>query len=156
MIKQLDMKHLFLILTLVFCVLTACDNGQTEGLSTDLVNNSKSASQSSGKEAAITFDKEEHNFGTLLQGEVVSYSFHFTNTGNMPLIISNVQTSCGCTAGDYPREPIAPGKDGVIKATYDSKGHHGMQNRWLTVVSNTNPASTKLHLKAKVQTPDQY
>lgn len=150
------MKHLFLALIFAAFLLTACNDGKKGGLSTDLVTNPKSASQSSGKEAAITFDKVEHDFGTILQGEVVSYSFHFTNSGNAPLLISNVNTSCGCTVGDFPRDPIAPGKDGVIKATYDSKGHHGFQSRWLTVVANTNPNQTKLRLKATVQTPDQY
>lgn len=141
---------------LASCLLTACNNSNQEGLSTDLVNNPKSASQSDGKEAVISFDKLEHDFGTILQGEVVSYSFHFTNKGNAPLIISNVKTSCGCTVGDYPHEPVNPGKEGIIKATYDSKGHHGVQSRWLTVVANTNPADTKLRVKATVQTPDQY
>lgn len=150
------MKHFFLALFFASLVLTACDSGNKEGLSTDLVTNPKSASQPSGKEPVITFDKAEHDFGTILQGEVVTYSFRFSNTGNAPLIISNVQTSCGCTVGDFPREPIAPGKDGLIKATYDSKGHHGFQNRSLTVVTNTNPNQTVLRLKATVQTPDQY
>lgn len=151
------MKRYF-ILALLFatCLLTACNGGSGEGLSTDLVNNPKSASRSSDKEPIITFDKTEHDFGTLLQGEVVTYSFHFTNTGNAPLLISNVSTSCGCTVGDFPREPIAPGKDGNIKATYDSKGHHGFQSRSLTVVSNTNPNQTVLRLKGSVKTPDQY
>ena len=152
------MKHFFHALAFAFCLFAfaSCGNDNKEGLSTDLVTNPKSASQSSGKEAAIAFDKAEHDFGTILQGEVVTYSFHFTNSGKSPLIISNVQTSCGCTVGDFPREPIAPGKDGLIKATYDSKGHHGFQSRSLTVVSNTNPNQTVLRLKATVQTPDQY
>ena len=138
-------------------LLSAC-NGKDGGgnLSTDLVTNPKSASSVSEKQPLITFDKTEHDFGTLLQGEVVTYSFHFTNTGNAPLLISNVNTSCGCTVADFSREPINPGKDGYIKATYDSKGHHGFQTRSLTVVSNTNPNQTVLRLKGTVQTPDQY
>ena len=142
---------------LALCLLAACnDNPKEEKLSTDLVTNPKSATKPSDKQPIITFDKTEHDFGTILQGEVVTYSFHFTNTGSMPLIISNVSTSCGCTVGDFSRAPIEPGKDGFIKATYDSKGHQGFQSRSLTVVSNTNPNQTVLRLKATVQTPDQY
>lgn len=154
----MNTKRFFLALILALGLFSACDNGQKqkEGLSTDIVNNPKSATTSHAKEAAISFDKTEHDFGNLLQGEVVTYSFHFTNTGNAPLIISNVKTSCGCTAGDFPREPIAPGKDGIIKATYDSKGHHGFQTRTLTVIANTNPNQTQLKLKGTVKTPDQY
>ena len=116
----------------VTMAMSGCDNKDDGKLSTDLVTSPKSAS------------------------EVVSYSFHFTNTGNMPLIITEVGSSCGCTVGDYPHEPVAPGKKGDIKVTYDSKGHHGFQSRSLTVMSNTNPAKTILRIKGTVQTPDQY
>jgi len=152
----LNIKCVLFAFIVALCLMSACKQKSEGNLSTDLVTSPKSATQTSNKQAAIKFDKEEHDFGTLLQGEVVSYSFHFTNTGNMPLIISEVGSSCGCTVGDYPREPIAPGKTGDIKVTYNSAGHHGFQSRILTVMSNTNPAKTTLRIKGKVQTPDQY
>ena len=152
----LNIRFLLAALVMASCLLLACKEKSGGNLSTDLVTSPKSATQTSNKQAAIKFEKEEHDFGTLLQGEVVSYSFHFTNTGNMPLIISEVGSSCGCTVGDYPREPIAPGKTGDIKVTYNSAGHHGFQSRFLTVMSNTNPAKTTLRIKGTVQTPDQY
>ena len=151
----LNIKYIFVI-AVTMCVMIACGGKDGDNLSTDLVTNPKSATETSNRQAAIKFDKEEHDFGILLQGEVVSYSFHFTNTGNMPLIISEVGSSCGCTVGDYPREPIAPGKKGDIKVTYNSTGHHGFQSRTLTVMSNTNPAKSTLRIKGKVLTPDQY
>ena len=154
--KVLNIKHLLLLFIMALCVMPACKEKGSGNLSTDLVTSPKSATETSNKQAAIKFEKEEHDFGTLLQGEVVTYSFHFTNTGNMPLIISEVGSSCGCTVGDYPRKPIEPGKTGDIKATYNSSGHHGFQSRFLTVMSNTNPAKTTLRIKATVQTPDQY
>lgn len=151
------MKHLLSVLVMALCLFTACNNGNDDRkLSTELVNNPKSATQPSDKQPIITFEKTEHDFGTVLQGEKVTYSFHFTNTGNAPLLISTVNTTCGCTVGEFSKEPIAPGKSGVIKATYDSKGHQGVQTRNLSVVSNTNPGQTTLRLKATVQTPDQY
>lgn len=152
-----QMKLILPVLALAVGLLVSCGGHGNEGhLSTDLVTNPKSATENSDKQAVIKFDKEEHDFGTLLQGEVVSYSFRFTNTGNVPLIISQVTSTCGCTVGDYPREPIAPGKSGSIKATYNSSGHHGFQSRTLTVMSNTIPAKTSLVMKGKVKTPDQY
>lgn len=151
------MKRLLSVVILAFCLLTACNSGSEKGeLSTDLVTNPKSATQPSNKQPVITFDKTEHDFGAILQGERVTCTFHFTNTGNMPLIISNVNSSCGCTVGDFSRTPVDSGKSGTIKATYDSKGHHGFQTRTLTVISNTNPNKTVLRLKANVKTPDQY
>ena len=152
----MKMKHIFPTLLLALGLFASCGGNGNDKLSTDLVNNPKSAEQPSGKEAVITFDKMEHEFGKILQGEVVTYSFHFTNTGNAPLLITNVNTSCGCTVGDFPREPIKPGQDGFIKATYDSKGHHGFQSRALTVSSNTNPSTTTLRFKADVMTPDEF
>ena len=152
----MNIRFLMTLAVVVTMAMSGCDNKDDGKLSTDLVTSPKSASETSNKQAAIKFDKEEHDFGSLLQGEVVSYSFHFTNTGNMPLIITEVGSSCGCTVGDYPHEPIAPGKKGDIKVTYDSKGHHGFQSRSLTVMSNTNPAKTILRIKGTVQTPDQY
>ena len=144
-------KYFFAIMVLSVCLLTACDgSSDKEKLSTDLVTNPMTAGDTNGKQAVITFEKTEHDFGTVLQGEVVTCSFHFTNTGDAPLLISQVNSSCGCTVGDYPHEPIAPGKGAAIKATYDSKGHHGFQTRTLTVMSNTMPAKNALVLKAKV------
>lgn len=154
--KLLNIKYLFAMMAMALCFAACNGNNGEEPLSTDLVTNPKSASQPTEKQPIITFDKTEHDFGTVLQGEVVTYSFHFTNTGSLPLIVSNVNTSCGCTVGDFSRAPIDPGKDGYIKATYDSKGHHGFQSRALTVITNTNPNQTVLRLKATVQTPDQY
>ena len=149
--------RLMCVLTLFAVGMTTSCKGPTESqLSTDLVTSPKSATGSSDKQAAITFEKKEHDFGDLLQGEVVTYAFHFTNTGSQPLIISEVGSSCGCTVGDYPRQPIAPGKSGDLKITYNSAGHHGFQSRTLTVMSNTNPAKTVLRIKGTVLTPDQY
>ena len=152
----MNIRFLMAMAVVATMAMSGCGSKDDGKLSTDLVTSPKSATETSNKQAAIKFEKEEHDFGTLLQGEVVTYSFHFTNTGNMPLIISEVGSSCGCTVGDYPHEPIAPGKKGDIKVTYDSKGHHGFQSRTLTVLSNTIPAKTVLRIKGTVQTPDQY
>lgn len=134
--------------------MVACESKDNK-LSTELINNPKSAETPSNKQPVITFTKTEFDFGKILQGEVVSYTFHFTNTGNVPLIITGVDKSCGCTASDYPRQPIAPGEGGDIKITYDSKGHFGFQTKTVTVNSNALPSATTLRIKAEVRTPDQ-
>lgn len=136
-------------------MLFACNEGGGKNLSTDLVSNPKSAQNPSDKQPLIQFEKTEYDFGKILQGEVVSYTFHFTNVGEAPLLITGVDKSCGCTASDFPREPIDPGKTGQIKITYDSKGHHGFQSKTLVVLANTNPAQTVLRIKAEVRTPEQ-
>ena len=150
-----NFKRIFILLILSSAFMTACHN-DGQGLSSDLVNNPRSASRSSGKEPQITFDTTAHDFGKLLQGEKVSYTYHFTNTGNMPLLISRVNTTCGCTVGEFSKEPVKPGDNGTIKVTYDSNGHEGYVGRSLTVVSNTNPSETKLYIKAMVKKPSDF
>lgn len=133
----------------------SCQNNDKPKLSGDLVTNPKSAEKTSGVKPKIEFEKTEFDFGKILQGEVVSYTFHFTNTGNAPLIITSVEKSCGCTTSDFPREPIDPGQGGEIKVTYDSKGHFGFQSKTVIVNANTVPSQTAVRVKAEVKTPDQ-
>lgn len=150
------MKYLSIIVVLFLSfAFSACNHSDGKHLSTDLVTNPKSAQGAAEKQAVIKFDKTEYDFGKILQGEVVSCTFHFTNAGDAPLLITNVDKSCGCTASEYSREPIAPGESGLVKITYDSKGHHGFQSKTLVVRANTNPAQTVLRVKAEVRTPEQ-
>lgn len=148
-------RHAFFLMIGLALMMLACGENNGPKLSTDLVTNAKSAQGNLEKQPVIKFDKTEYDFGKILQGEVVSYTFHFTNVGEAPLLITGVEKSCGCTASEYSREPIAPGKSGQIKITYDSKGHHGIQSKTLMVLTNTNPAQTTLRIKAEIKTPEQ-
>ena len=87
----------------------------------------------------------------MLQGEQVSYTFKFKNVGNAPLIVSNIEKTCGCTSPDFSKEPIKPGGEGRITITYDSEGHKGFQNKRLIVKTNANPSETMLRIKAQVE-----
>ena len=68
----------------------------------------------------VLWTEESHDFGEIPQGKPVSYEFSFTNTGDEPLVLTDVKTSCGCTAPDYTKEPVAPGKSSKIKVTYNA------------------------------------
>lgn len=68
----------------------------------------------------ISWAKDSHDFGEVPKGKPVSVEFAFTNTGDEPLLIADVATSCGCTASDYPKAPIAPGKSSQVKATFNA------------------------------------
>lgn len=98
----------------------------------------------------LKVSEETHEFGEVVEGKMASYEFQVTNTGNQPLIISNVQPSCGCTSPHWTKEPIMPGKTGIIKATYNSAGRPGVFNKSLTVVSNAANGSKVLHIKGNV------
>lgn len=84
----------------------------------------------------IKFDEISHNFGNVTEGEIAKYEFRFTNTGAEPLVLTNVQASCGCTTPKWPREPIAPGQSAVITAEYNSNGRPGSFTKNIFVKSN--------------------
>lgn len=98
----------------------------------------------------ITFEKFSYDFGDLIQGDKVAHTFEFTNTGNQPLIISNVLTTCGCTVTEWPSKPIESGKTGEIKITFDSTGKMGKQNKIMTVITNADPQFARLSITASV------
>ena len=141
----------FILSLIVILVLVSCET-KNDNLSTSLVNNTSSAEGvKKGNTPAIKFEKTEHDFGKILQGEQVSYTFKFKNVGNAPLIISSIEKTCGCTTPNYSKEPIKPGENGKITVTYDSKGHKGFQNKRLVVKSNTNPSESIIRIKAQVE-----
>ena len=98
---------------------------------------------------ALKVSEENHDFGEIIEGKMASHEFQVTNTGNQPLIISNVQPSCGCTSPHWTKEAIMPGKTGTIKATYNSAGRPGIFNKSLTIISNTGSPKI-LHIKGSV------
>ncbi len=98
----------------------------------------------------LQFEKVEHDFGTIQEGQKVSYTYKFKNTGEAPLIIQSAQPSCGCTVPEWSKDPIQPGKEGFVKAEFDSKGKPNAQNKTITVTANTWPKQTTLRFKAMV------
>jgi hypothetical protein len=98
----------------------------------------------------FAFSTTDHDFGTIKEGEKVSYTYKFTNTGQAPLIIQNAQPSCGCTVPEWSKEPIPVGGTGFVKAEFDSNGKPNIQNKTITVTANTWPKVTTLRFKAMV------
>ncbi|RZK98075.1 MAG: DUF1573 domain-containing protein [Hymenobacter sp.] len=103
--------------------------------------------------AQIKFSEEKYDFGSIKQGDVVDHVFKFKNTGTQPLVISNVQASCGCTIPDWTKEPVAPGKMGMISAKFNSAGKMGMQTKVLTIESNAAAGAATVSLVGEVKDP---
>ncbi len=98
------------------------------------------------------FDGTNRDFGSIKHGEPLDVSFRFKNTGNKPLVISNVSASCGCTVPEVPKKPYAPGETGVIKASFDSnKGQVGHNSKTVTVFANTNPEAITLTFSVDIK-----
>jgi len=99
--------------------------------------------------AKFKWEAKTHNFGKIDQGKPVAHEFIFTNTGSTPLVISNVRGSCGCTVTDYTKDPIAPGKTGKVKATFNAAAV-GAFNKSIRVTANVEGANETLFIKGEV------
>ena len=103
------------------------------------------------KSANISFEKTQHDFGKVKEeAGTVSYDFVFTNTGNEPLVISQVVASCGCTSPDWSKQPVPPGGKGFIKVTYTTTNRPGQFNKSVTVISNSSNPQTALWIQGDV------
>ncbi|MCX2745797.1 DUF1573 domain-containing protein [Mangrovivirga sp. M17] len=98
----------------------------------------------------ITFEQKKVDFGDITEGEKVSHEFVFENTGNEVLLISDVLVQCGCTATDWPKDPIPPGEKGSINVVFNSTNKRGVQNKVVTVVSNSTTFRDAVSLRANV------
>ena len=102
----------------------------------------------------MTFNKTDHDFGTINEGDKVTTEFSFTNTGSADLIIVDARGSCGCTVPKYPKNTaIKPGQSETITVSFDSSNKPGMQQKSVTLSANTSSGREMLRIKANV-TPD--
>ncbi len=107
--------------------------------------------QESTDQPQITFAQGEHDFGKIQEGTMANYEFVFTNTGKAPLVLSNVQPSCGCTTPEWNKDPIMPGAKGTIKASFNSYGRPGTFQKYITVKSNASNGEITLIIKGTVE-----
>ena len=144
-LNVIDMKKY--ILLIIACTLFCISNAQEKNAITPESKNSISKNEST-----IVFEKAIHDFGVISESKGnVEYSFAFTNTGNLPISVLKVTTDCGCTAPDWSKEPIAPGKKGYIKVSFNPKGYSDDFTKILTVFSDGNPSRVSLRIKGTVE-----
>ena len=109
--------------------------------------------QAQEKVATIDFKEDTIDYGTIEKGSDGVRIFEFTNNGNVPLVISKVSSSCGCTIPKKPEEPILPGKTGEIQVKYDTK-RVGPIRKAITVISNADTPTVILKIKGEVKAPE--
>lgn len=119
----------------------AQDKKATETMSGASSSATTATPPTSLKPENLAFSTESHDFGTVPEGPAAEYEFKFKNTGKEPITIQKVQASCGCTTPSYSKDPVLPGKEGAIKASYNTNGRPGPFTKTITVVSN---AGTKV------------
>lgn len=109
------------------------------------------ASAQDNEKAEFKFNEEKHDFGKIQQGTPVTTVFEFTNSGKEPLILTNVQPTCGCTIADYTKTPVKNGEKGLIKITYNAAAA-GAFNKTIVVTSNAKTPTKYLNIVGEVIT----
>jgi hypothetical protein len=152
------MRAIYFLLAL--SVLAGCKSGTSTGEETitpSVVNNPATANEGNKTDPeaipVFTFEKDNHEFGVIQQGEKVTYAFKFQNTGKAPLVISSANASCGCTVPEYSKNPVKPGESGFVTVTFDSEGKSGMTSKTITLIANTVPNTKVLTVSADIQAP---
>ncbi|MCW3082888.1 MAG: hypothetical protein JWP12_254 [Bacteroidetes bacterium] len=127
-------------------------------ISTDVISVPATASgkpAEPGSAPVITFAEDKHDFGKITQGEKVSYSFMFKNTGGSDLVISSAQGSCGCTVPSYPHVAIKAGATSKIDVVFNSEGKSGLVQKTVTLVTNCNPSTKVLTISTTIIVPEE-
>ena len=146
----------YILITLL--ILGACksntNNSNANQLPTSFINNPHTAAGmdtvAAGMKPTLDFKDTLHDFGLIHEGEVTEYDFAFTNNGKSPLLITAATGSCGCTVPEYPKDPIAPGKSGVMIVKFNSQGKKGHQEKSVTIHANTLRNIHMLYIKSEV------
>jgi hypothetical protein len=146
-------KIVFIGIASIFA-LASCNAGNQEQVTSEAIENPISADSREKVDTKslpeITFDKDFHDFGKISEGEKVTYSFRFKNTGKGDLIVQTASGSCGCTVPEIPEKPLSPGETGFIKVQFNSEGRAGIQEKQVTVITNTIPNTNIIRIKAEV------
>lgn len=120
-----------LFVAIIFALFSCAEKKSVKNSGT--VNQINAAEQS----AQIEFDEEMHDFGLIKSGEILAYSFVFSNKGESDLIINKVEADCGCLKLNFPEEPIKTGEKALIEVEFNSAGMFGKQLKTVEIQSNS-------------------
>jgi len=143
------MRHILLSAIAFYILFVGCASEGSDSANADNTADTVAVE----KEVALTsieFDQTEFDFGEVTQGDTVTHTFTFTNTGENDLILSSVKAGCGCTIPSWTKEPVKPGKKGTVEVLFKTSGRKNAQHKTVTVKSNTDPEVTKLKFTAFV------
>jgi hypothetical protein len=132
---------------LIILFSVSCDVRRNDKVVDDSVKRMESAKLDT---TSVQLIDSVYNFGTITEGEKVTYSFRFKNSGKKALVITSATASCGCTVPEKPEKPILPGETGFIKVVFNSQGKLGHNEKNITVTANTNPAFPFMLMKGDV------
>ncbi|MBQ3619119.1 MAG: DUF1573 domain-containing protein [Bacteroidales bacterium] len=140
------MKHLIYIVAAMLMV-AACTSAPQGNQTAE----QQQSTDSIVKKGSFKFDTTVFNFGNILEGEQVSTEFVYTNVGDADIIISKIETSCGCTVPEYDKDPVKPGNRGSIRVRFDSNGKSGTQYKTIRIFSNSEEDIFELVITGEVK-----
>ncbi|MFD0864142.1 DUF1573 domain-containing protein [Sungkyunkwania multivorans] len=146
-------KGIILLGAAMAMVFTSCKDNAAEKIKSENVAQAAERDAAAKNFPVMKWDKVEHDFGTINEGDKVETVFKFTNTGTAPLKIVSAKGSCGCTVPQPPTEAILPGESNEIKVQFNSANKPGNQQKTITVIANTETGREIVRIKAQV-TPD--
>ncbi len=146
------MKKTILMLSAVSMIaFTSCKEDAAAKINSENVAAAAERDANSTKYPVITFDKSEHDFGEIMNGTPVETVFSYTNTGDSPLVVTNIKSTCGCTVPqDWSKEPLAPGASDKFTVKFNGKGN-GNTGKAITVTANTEKGSEVVRIKAFIK-----
>lgn len=150
------MKRISILLLLVVAIaMTSCKKDAASKIKADNLKNAQEKVEVNKADAPVmTFDKTEHDFGNINEGDVVETTFKFKNTGKSDLIITNIKGSCGCTVpSDWKKEPIKPGEESQFTVKFNSRNKPNKQHKTATITANTAKGRETVKILANVK-PD--
>ena len=148
------MNYVYIFLFSLVLFFSSCKETNKE-ISTNDVTNTQTADGNTNQSLPdIKFEEETHDFGRITEGEKVLHGFKFKNTGGSNLIIVSASGSCGCTTPKKPEKPILPGEEGVLEVMFASEGKSGMIDKSITVVTNCEPSTKIIYIKADIVVPE--
>lgn len=145
------MKNL-LVLVVAATIFVSCQSGDKKSGDSGMSQTDKSnvLKDTSNYTTIQWLDSTFSDLGKVKEGQVVEVAYRFKNTGNKNLVITDVTAGCGCTIPEKPKEPFAPGQEGVIRAKFNSEDRKGLNTKEIFITANTNPNSQMLTFKVDV------
>jgi len=156
-LKIVKMKKIIVFVGLIaFVSLLSCKENVTSKIKKENLEIAKNRDYKQNEGAAkLTFDRLEHDFGKITQGDIVETTFKFKNTGLNDLIITNAKSTCGCTIPEWPKQPIAPGAEESIKVKFNSSGKSNKVTKTITLTTNTANGKESVVIKTEIMPKDK-
>jgi len=142
------MKKIFTFLSLLILTIACNNDNPANKINEENLEKAKQKRADLNKFPVMEFETREIDFGTHNEGDILDTVFTFKNTGDAPLIITKIKTSCGCTTPYWPKKPIKPGESEEIKVSFNTNNKPGKQTKTITIHTNTKNLTEVIKIKS--------